>query len=312
MTWWRGGSDSPGATAPLKPSPSLARTLDEYLAHAEVQPRKLGWHASALFWACPRALALEALAGLPAKLAPSAKSQLRMDTGSALHEWIQNRYFGPMGVLHGEWRCLSCRTVLLGAYPRGVSCCASQAWHFEEPSVEHKEPGWSLPIVGRCDGEIILPGEDGLGILEIKTMNSASLQALTEIPRDYHMQAQIYAGLRGRKWGRFYFQDPSAAFSNEETGLPVREFRFDFQPEVLRQAFARVEACEKALREAQAAHMELPMGKDYFSWPEPICSSKSDTGARRCRFADACFSGPTMERIKLRLMKGEDPKELLG
>lgn len=105
--------------------------LDRYLVHRASRPshREKGvWHPSEIASDrfCPRfeILRRRYKIRVPAEEVDVGKERI-FDVGHALHRWYQEEYFGPSGILWGNWRCSRCHTVVAGVMPTD-SCVACQ------------------------------------------------------------------------------------------------------------------------------------------------------------------------------------------
>jgi hypothetical protein len=170
---------------------------------------------SDLLYPCYRRMMFKLKDSLTDPMGPP-KSQKMFNAGTACHEWWQNRYFGPMGILHGDWECSCCKRIVRGTMPTEpcmtehslvpeeglktwepeVKTCndLKAEWKFKEVRLEMEING--IPLVGYSDGVLLL-SEDTL--LELKSMKTNLWEETKKArPRDVH-QAEIYSWIWGIK-----------------------------------------------------------------------------------------------------------------
>jgi len=131
---------------------------------------------------------------------------LDMDAGTMIHEYLQERVLGPMGILEGDWVCSKCGHVEHGKKPTApcfgqikvldimsdewttTTCKESgMTWGFKEQHIKLMFHG--IGVTGRPDGTLIVIGRY---LLEIKSTEDEKFQAINE-PKDYHVfQASVY------------------------------------------------------------------------------------------------------------------------
>lgn len=192
------------------------------------------------------------------------KLQRTFDIGSAVHWWLQNKWFGPWGTLVGIWKCSSCAKTFKGVMP--MKCCTDQRdFVYEEFSLEDKNYG----ITGHIDGVLATPD---LKALEIKTCNSMQYQMITSKRKDameaHKDQLQLYMYLTGIKSGivLYFEKDQSMIF----------DFRYEYdQPRV-----DRILNTLQNTREAMRTGV-LP--------PRELCPSKDCARAKQCPVRAECF-----------------------
>lgn len=144
---------------------------------------------------------------------PPSKRKL-FDSGTSCHEWWQNRYLGPMGILFGDWECSCCKRVVRGTMPKEPcktkhtltpeggrttgepktkTCKDLRAqWRFKEVRLEFEVN--RIPLVGYSDG-ILKLSQDTL--LEIKTLEGDPWKDLTKARKRDVLQAEIYSFIWG-------------------------------------------------------------------------------------------------------------------
>lgn len=213
--------------------------------------RMEGHHISQLYGLCPRKDILKRLSGFKFE-GISAVTYAKFDIGTALHEWYQNMYLGPMDLLIGKWKCKYCGTVASNyKMPDGfcTSCMQKRVsingvicsdciwdtnakricqlcprwggWEYQEPFVNDPATG----IVGHCDGIVKQWGKTY--VLEMKTMDTYYFDRLTE-PRDDHVfQVRLYMHILNVQLGLVLYIDKNARGENKtirEKRFPVKEF----------------------------------------------------------------------------------------
>jgi len=165
--------------------------------------------------------------------------QMTFDFGSASHDWWQNKYFGPMGWLFGNWRCSRCRNIRKqqfqpkdpcvcgwvqkeedrqgngttcrsacrwpGGYEaedRNCSMCTMWgSWEYLEPRIDDPE----LDLVGNCDGHLIIPEGKLQGVteaaLEAKTITKGRFDSLRGPIPNHVFQINTYMHYMGLSHG---------------------------------------------------------------------------------------------------------------
>lgn len=105
----------------------LIPSLDVHLRKLEAKPsnRADGWHPSAFCGSCARHEVLTQIS--PREFEPfTVDPKLRriFDVGTQHHDWFQNEYLGPMGILWGRWQCSRCHDIRWGFMPEDRCGCA--------------------------------------------------------------------------------------------------------------------------------------------------------------------------------------------
>lgn len=267
--------------------------------------RAEGWHPSQLMDMCPR---FEILKQLMPDLGDATevidtRTQMIFDVGTALHSWWQEQYFGPMGVLKGNWRCVHCNyqtsmttmpikphhcgnTVSDGSpvlNPHGTPARVgnNRIWRFAEVPVLNKE--WN--IIGHSDGIYLLRGPTGIieCILEIKTAGP-SFWARGGIPYAANIfQINIYMWLTGMTRGILLYIDKGGV--NKDLPMMCKEVVVNYNDTHRKDACMKIDLYRDAVKTktlpARMATCELkPRSAKPSSCPySRICLSdkKSDT-----------------------------------
>lgn len=229
--------------------------------------RAEGWHPSQLMDMCPR---LEVLQQLMPDLEGAheridTRTQMIFDVGTALHAWWQEQYFGPMGVLKGNWKCARCDyTTSMTTMPTRSHLCGSTCadgspvlaptsaaprvggnslWRFAEVPV--KSDKWG--IVGHSDGIYLLRGPTGIveAVLEIKTAGP-SFWARGGIPYAANIfQINIYMWLTGTTKGILLYIDKGGV--NKELPMMCKEVLVDYNDTHRKDACAKIELYRDAV-----------------------------------------------------------------
>lgn len=243
----------------------LPGMLDTWLGNREPDDRS-GLHVSDFADPCLRRLFFKVTK--PEVIDPKADiaAQGLFDIGHATHGWYQNRYFGPMGILKGEWMCPGCKSVVPGYMPlRDCTCTAGNAWEYQEPRVSTTIAG--LPVEGHTDGIITVRGEDR--VLEMKTKDSELFKDLTKPEPKHIVQGSIYAGLLGIKYIVILYI--------EKNKWLRKAFTMDTAPWALEWFVSSVTSLAKLIE------MKDPMRVS------PKCPHKNVVRAKRCAFRATCF-----------------------
>lgn len=258
--------------------------LDAFLRKGyEQDARSPGFHASQLYKLCPRELALMALAeqsGAKMTAVPIGVGlQWRFDVGHALHQWIQDRYLGPMRMLEGIWRCQACHHEVNGLMPDKPHCSINGhpvRWTFREVPVQDTKLG----IVGRCDG-IYIPKKGQRLVLDIKTVNPDYYHGLRGPGPDYIWQAVCYMHLLKLDEAIILYAAPTMVEGLDR--LPFKEFYVDYDRRVWKQIVDKVMAARRIV--------DAIGQKKKFTVPErlEVCCAKTSRRANDCPVRTECF-----------------------
>jgi len=266
--------------------------------------RAEGWHPSQLMDMCPRAEILRQLLpnteGSVEKI--DCRTQLIFDVGTALHSWWQEQYFGPMGVLKGNWKCARCGyttsmttmpmrehqcgstcadgSVVLSTRPNEARVGSNQFWKFAEVPVTSKEWG----VVGHSDGIYLLRGPTGTieVVLEIKTAG-ATFWERGGFPYPANIfQLNIYMWLTGKKKGVLLYIDKGGV--KKDLPMMSKEIFVDYNDSARRDACMKIElyrdAVDKQRLPSRMAMCELkPRSAKPLSCPfSKVCLSDARSG----------------------------------
>jgi hypothetical protein len=225
--------------------------------------RAIGWHPSQLESMCPRYEVLRQL--VPEELdmgivVPDMRTQLIFDVGTAIHEWIQNQYLGPMGKLKGTWVCTQTgHTVEDSVMPstpykgkRKIAIGNNHFWRYGELSLENKDWG----IVGHTDGIYILgqgTKDEEEVVLEIKTAGPYFWNAGAKAPLQSNLfQINLYMWLLGKKKGVLLYVDKAGVYKD---GPPFKEFIVEYSEIPRKDACEKIEIYRACVQRKEMPHM---------------------------------------------------------
>ena len=199
---------------------SFGMAVEKFVSsHPGEKVRTETLRASQLYFLCPRAFVLGYF-GLQEREVDWL-GRLRMSTGTFLHEYLQDRVLGPMGILFGNWKNKD--EVREGFHPdseKAIYEIVNQkplSWKYEEYRSTDPKYKFSGHIDGKIDIDKLRWIDDNkllfqteplkackrlqemtagrMSILEIKTTSKASLDKIGKqgYPPDYYkQQAVIY------------------------------------------------------------------------------------------------------------------------
>ena len=247
---------------------------------------------SQIWYLCAREVVYRNL--LPAPRPMETKSnmsmRLRMDTGTFLHSYFQNRVFGPMGVLWGTWKRK--KKTWVGFQPK-------PDWGFVEETLEDKD----LKLRGHTDGMISLtrleeyletgvrntviagdPKDLDLVLLEIKSTDDAKFRTIKETEwgqgeDSYRMQATTYQHMKGVAMTLVFYVDRKY--------FAMLDFKYSGEDTIWEKVVQKVTSVWHGI-----ATRELPPRCD-------ACLSLASPKAKTCPYAPACFSSDPQEILRL-------------
>lgn len=167
---------------------------------------------------CPREEVLVSIEKLTRKREISPDFYLVLEIGKALHHQLQNAILPGAGVLLGEWECGRCgmhygvkkHGVKIEQYavkrPDQCSRCeqTDAGFRFHEYTVTSEE----FRISGHPDGCLSIPGLNGLGLLEAKSISAKGAWEIRNVPKlDHVIQSHIYMWLTGLTWTKIVYWD---------------------------------------------------------------------------------------------------------
>jgi len=242
----------------------MTSTLDSFENGVNTS-RSIGWHPSQLESMCPRYEVLRQL--VPDELdmkivVPDIRTQLIFDVGTAVHEWIQNQYLGPMGRLKGTWICMQTGHVVLNSVmPKkphntpnapDITLGANSYWRYGELSVRNKDWG----VVGRIDGIYILgqgTEDEEEVVLDIKTAGPYFWNAGAKVPLQSSLfQINLYMWLLGKKKGVLLYVDKAGVYKD---GPPFKEFVVEYSEIPRKDACDKIEVYRACVGRKEIPHM---------------------------------------------------------
>lgn len=165
---------------------------------------------------CPREEVLVSVAKLTRKREINPDFYLTLEIGKALHHQLQNSILPGAGVLMGEWECTRCgmhygikkhdKPIEQYAVKRPDQCsrCENYEFRFHEYSFRNEE----YRIEGHPDGVLCIPGMNGLGLLEAKSISAKGAWEIRNVPKmDHVIQSHIYMWFTGLTWTKIVYWD---------------------------------------------------------------------------------------------------------
>lgn len=228
------------------------------------------YRVSRLVKMCPREEVLRAQYQVKKTERIDARLQRIFDIGTAVHEFIQNHWFGAWGYLWGHWHCLGCgKKVEKSFKPERCSCeNADRGWRYEELTFIDPEHG----VTAHADGVVVIDGRKY--ILEIKTCNSKQFQLIRDVkkrPLEAHVhQVQLYMWLSGVSRAMIVYID------KDESQLQV--FHEEHSKTVVDGFIRRIHAAREGIRTQVVPERE-------------ICATAKCARAQACSVRSICFRG---------------------
>lgn len=265
--------------------PTLQRGL-ESMNDDPIDPRRLRPTPSKAWGLCPRKQALDQLFPDNVDEYITWQDRLVFDSGSALHEWFQQRYMPRFFTVLGNWRCRGCGLVLPSGHkiedvrvkPEGLiggphlPVC-SGAWKYVEPTVYWPE----FNTDGKLDG--ILEIDWVRVVWDLKTVGRATqINAMSGPKPDNVYQLQVYLNLAEIDIGVLLY------FCLEDRGKTMKEFTVVRDPSVMQDANRKMRAWHawRGVRESGV--------------PQRECVSRDDPMARYCQQKGPCFDPARVDR----------------
>jgi len=201
--------------------------------------------------------------------------------GTGMHWVMQNEVLPTLGeYLVGQWLCTSCgkligdsvapetRVPWPGTCPHcnviyEVRAGGLQYVELDLASTEYR-------LTGHNDGFLRIPGADGEGVFELKSISAFRAKKIKDVPDMGHVaQAQAYMWLTNTRWAVLLYWD-KGAFRK-----PLTEHY--------------VERDEDVITEIKAMLMSIWDGIETGALPKRICSSPDCNRAEECPLAKPCF-----------------------
>lgn len=297
--------------------------LDIHLLKMSALPsnREPGWHPSEFHSTCPRQAVITKILDEPGGSdSIDGRLQRIFDTGTALHSWYQNRYFGPMGILWGGWKCSRCHGVKTGFMPKEKCSCVKDArceaicgeapgaqrggclncgiwgsWTYQEiqlflSSKQMTASGFEVEvsIVGHMDGLIFLANK--WGVLEMKTINDRGFGMLPAPQEGHRNQVQTYMKLAQYVPGIERTMRPTVGHvlyinkNNSDLKAFTLEPDEEFQNRVIKVPL----------------QYEVAMAEGVLPVRIPECTSMMVKRAKACSVCSYCFGGRTFQELDQR------------
>jgi len=200
----------------------LSDEIDKFLIKSESLPnnRDKNFHVSEFAGYCVRELVINKL--IPTKPRKNSPDLIRtFNFGTALHDWYQNKYLGPMGILWGKWECSRCGFIHWGFMPKDRHECDSALkqnscihclekgrielrggcihcglwgqWIYREIPVVKRFDEYNISFVGHCDGLIKLYNQ--WFVVELKSMRDPIFLQLDGARYNHSCQGKTYGYL---------------------------------------------------------------------------------------------------------------------
>lgn len=264
-------------------APTLKAMFKEQLGSSRdvPPPTSEGWfRVSQLASLCAREEVLVSTTNLVRKDKVNPDLATIFAHGHALHWAFQNIMLPGVGVLRGRWVCLGCgsrygvqekdQSAVDAAVPRPAGCtvCRGKEFLFQEydlSDIEHK-------LTGHSDGFLDIPGLDGYGVFEGKSINPRGAWEVRSCPKmDHVIQTQCYLWLTGLQWGKLVYWDKSGV----GMGAFI-EHHIERDEETIDGVKHMIKTIRAGIRE-----------KEY---PARICETASCKRAGVCSVRKACFA----------------------
>lgn len=272
--------------------PSLIRVISEkFKEDREVPPlTPQSWlRVSALSSLCAREEVLASLLRVNRHDIIGTDLLLTFNHGHGLHWALQNRVLAGLGVLYGRWRCTICgarcggRDTDEGNVLRPSKCGSNICRGRKEPrdpetnDFEYEEQYFTnkeLRIGGHNDGFLRLPGVEGEGVLEGKSISDRRARDIKDVPDFGHVvQLQSYMWLTDCQWGVIVY------WNKGTFRAPLVEHF--------------VERDDETIEKIKAMIRSIWAGMKGGALPERLCRSSGCERAEACSMAGPCFERDT-------------------
>lgn len=168
---------------------------------------------------CPREEVLAAIHGVVRTEDLDANSLVNFALGTGIHVALQEEILPAIGVILGEWSCLTCARhyggmdgkpgfdlELMVARPKQCPKCEGTTFKYVEQFFRNEE----YRITGHPDGFLKVPGREGIGLLEAKSIGAGGAWEIKKVPKFEHViQAQIYMWFADLPWACVLYWDKS-------------------------------------------------------------------------------------------------------
>lgn len=242
------------------------------------EERDPGFHASQMFYLCPKRVILDLLfpehvSGIETNI----EAQRIFGIGHAVHEWVQNKWLGPAGIIFGKWQCYACDSKTKGFMPERCPVC--DAPRRKLFYVERKLRDRSLNLVGHADGVTKLMKKKA--ILEVKTINPDGFKKLKQPLPAHYYQVNVYMHLSK-------LQHAVVFYVNKSSG-ELAEFVVDYDQRVWNDVCGKIGTIRRFLRRVRENG-----GKFDYAWLRQvrgICYKEDHWIAKGCHQIGPCFRG---------------------
>jgi hypothetical protein len=270
----------------------LSRKVLPEVRKKEILSKDSWVRVSSLAFLCAREEALCVKYGIIREEEISADLSVIFEHGHALHWALQNRILPRLGAFYGRWRCAVCgaayggrdRPWVFGTFTaeefvasqvQRPSVCASCDSELDDSNSLYIEPTFhnnEFKLSGHSDGFLVIPGLDGMGLLEAKSINPKGAAEVRLCPKlDHVIQAHCYMWLTGLRWAKILYWD--------KAGSGIRslvEHTIEYDEDTI----FKVRDLLTTLREDLASP----------DLPSKICQRRTCDRAKACDAVDYCFS----------------------
>lgn len=263
----------------------LVRAVNAHVRAKEGKPLAINFRPSEIGRLCPREYVFNYFN--PQNSGDlEIESLMYMESGSLLHEVIQNQILGPMGLLYGSW----------GKDGAVETECyqPSPEWTYIEQSLKHNffENHGSI-ISGKVDGLIDTnrynwmlggcagppPEMSGKFVLwEFKITGDDKFKEIhlpEHVPDDHKVQVEIYQKLMGIDTAVFWYFN--------RNNFQRRFVEYTYTGKWWEYAKDKMESCVRAVEEKVLPTAYMP------------CTDINSSRAKKCHFAKQCFSGKSLQ-----------------
>lgn len=254
------------------------------------EPLKKGaWiRVSSLAMLCPREEVIRAIDRVERDDPYEGDLGLIFEHGHALHWDLQNRILPKTGTFLGKWRCGSCghvmggwdpnakprKTIIEAQVPRPDACpsCETELDHDNCLYIEQHFKNFEFRVQGHPDGFLSVPGQDGVGIFEAKSINPKGAWEVRGCPKlDHVVQVQCYMWLTGCRWAKILYWDKGGMGMS---ALVEHTVEYD-------------EDLVDTIKDEVSA---IWVGIEDGILPERTCETRTCARATKCPVADTCFA----------------------
>jgi hypothetical protein len=254
----------------------------KFTEHRQVPPLKKGEfiRSSGFASLCPREEVLAALHSIIRESKFNADLLLTFALGTDFHSRLQDEILPKIGAMLGEWKCNDCSKHFGGMgkkkgfeiekmIPKPGKCdrCESLSLSYVEQHFKFPEYG----VSGHPDGFIVVPGREGAGVIEAKSISSKGAYEIKKVPKfDHVIQAQMYLWFTGLKWSCLLYWDKGSF------GLNALTEHF-------------VERDEETIEIIKSTLKSIWDGLETGTLPPRICSTAQAPRALDCACKTPCF-----------------------